>query len=114
MACKYTAADSVKGLNQIFQHLLDSTPQHAPGGRATCFMVCGQLLKYIRPASCRGKVGGRRVGSLLQCACLAAAQHCCPASFLPPCRRGDGALELLALLPMAAHYDLKSCPLPQR
>ncbi|KAI7844666.1 hypothetical protein COHA_001755 [Chlorella ohadii] len=30
VACKYTAADSVKGLNQIFQHLLDSTPQHAP------------------------------------------------------------------------------------
>lgn len=32
VACKYTAADAVKGLNQIFQQLLDSTPQHAPGG----------------------------------------------------------------------------------
>ena len=32
VGCKYTAAEAVKGLNQIFQQLLDSTPQHAPGG----------------------------------------------------------------------------------
>lgn len=32
VACKYTAADAVKGLNQIFQQLLDSTPEHTPGG----------------------------------------------------------------------------------
>jgi hypothetical protein len=31
LACKYTAADSVKALNKIYMTLLDSSPDHAPG-----------------------------------------------------------------------------------
>lgn len=51
MACKYTAADAVKGLNQVFQQLLESTPQHAPGeGGREGVEVWGGGLASIRAA----------------------------------------------------------------
>ena len=76
VACKYTAADSVKGLNQIFQHLLDSTPQHAPGWCAICFMVGDQLLKMHSPGGLQGQNKWTEGGSIASVCVLG----CCTAS----------------------------------
>jgi hypothetical protein len=41
LACKYTAADSVKALNRIYQQLLEGSPGRAPGQRGAHARAAG-------------------------------------------------------------------------
>ena len=101
LACKYTAADSVKALNKIYMTLLDSSPDHAPGqqnlgcleggkvsggGRGERGRVremgrmSGSAVTHCDPQICAGK--RMRVRSSTTRACT---HHCCRCCGCGPC-----------------------------